>query len=53
MDERGCDWCEKNIEQIIDWLEEEAKRRKLPFARVGGKILVQRAIRNARRNVQK
>lgn len=49
MDTEGSDWCEKNIELIIDWLEEEAERRGLPFARLAGKILIRRAIHNSRK----
>jgi hypothetical protein len=49
MDHRGVAWCEKNIELIVDWLEEESTKRHLPFVRAAGKILVRRAIRNAKR----
>ena len=49
MDQKGSDWCEKNLELIVDWLEEEAEKRGLPFLRVAGKMIVKRAIRNARR----
>lgn len=45
-------WCEKNLETICDWLQEEAKKRKLPFLRMAGKILVRKAIRNARKKGQ-
>ena len=49
MDRNGIDWCEANIETIVDWLQEEATRRKLPFVRLAGKTLVRLAIRAARR----
>lgn len=52
MDKMGCDWCAENIEQICDWLNEEADRRKLPFFRLGAKVLVKRAISNARKKGQ-
>jgi hypothetical protein len=45
-------WCEKNLETICDWLHEEAAKRKLPFLRMAGKILVRKAIRNARKKRQ-
>jgi hypothetical protein len=45
-------WCEKNLETICDWLQEEATKRKLPFLRMAGKILVRKAIRNARKKGQ-
>lgn len=49
MDRLGLEWCEKNIETIVTWLQEEAAKRRLPFLRAAGKILVKRAIGNARR----
>jgi hypothetical protein len=39
-------WCENNIDIIVGWLGEEAKKRKLPFVNLVGKMLVKRAIRN-------
>jgi hypothetical protein len=48
MDHRGIEWCIKNIELIVDWLEDEARKRHLPFVRTAGKILIKRAIRNAK-----
>jgi hypothetical protein len=45
-------WCEKNLETICDWLQEEAGKRKLPFVRMAAKILVRQAIRNARKKGQ-
>lgn len=48
MDQRGCDWCEKNLELIVDWLEEEAEKRGLLFLRTAGKMIVRRAIKKAR-----
>ncbi len=49
MNEKGTEWCEQNIELIIGWLKEEADRAKLPFTKLGARILVKRAIRNARK----
>jgi hypothetical protein len=49
MDTRGCDWCEANLDTIVGWLREEAEKRGLPFLDVAGRLLVRRAIRNARR----
>ena len=43
-------WCEKHIDEIVGWLREEATRRKLPFVNTAGKILVRRAIKNAKKN---
>jgi hypothetical protein len=49
MDEKGCDWCEANIDTISGWLAEEAKKRKLPYAHAAGKMLIRLAIRRARK----
>ena len=49
MDRLGIRWCEENIETIVTWLQEEAAKRRLPFLRAAGKIIVKRAISNARR----
>jgi hypothetical protein len=49
MDRQGCDWCEVNIDTIVGWLREEATKRGLPFLDAAGRLLVKRAIRNARR----
>ena len=50
MDEWGPDECEKRIDEIIGWLKEEATKRKLPFIDYAGKIIVKKAIKNARKN---
>jgi len=47
MDQQGAAWCRKNIETIADWLAEQAKKRKLPFTRLGAKLLIRWAIRRA------
>lgn len=49
MDEQGCDWCEANIDEIVGWLRESAAERGLPFLDVAARLLVKRAIANARR----
>jgi hypothetical protein len=50
MDRLGPDGCEKNIDKILDKLEEEARKRKLtvPFRRLMAKKMVRRAIRLSR-----
>jgi hypothetical protein len=50
MDRRGCDWCETNIDSIVAWLREEATKRRLPFFDLAGRVLVRRAIKNAKRS---
>lgn len=49
MDQQGCDWCEANIEEIVGWLRESAAERGLPFLDIAARLLVKRAIANARR----
>lgn len=49
MDEKGCDWCEQNIDEIDGWLAEESKRRKLPYISLAGRTLIKLAIRRARK----
>ena len=49
MDEQGCDWCEANLDEIVGWLRESAAERGLPFLDAAGRMLVRRAIHNARR----
>jgi hypothetical protein len=49
MDRGGCDWCEQHIDEIVGWLREEAGKRKLPFLDAAGRMLVRRAIKNARK----
>jgi hypothetical protein len=45
----GSDWCEENIDTIVGWLAEEAASRGLPFLNAVGRLLVKRAIHNARK----
>lgn len=49
MDAMGCDWCEAHIHEIVGWLREEAQARGLPFIDAAARMLVRRAIANARR----
>ncbi len=49
MDQTGIEWCEQNIPTIVDWLREEAQRANLPFTEIGAKLLIKRAISNARK----
>jgi hypothetical protein len=49
MDQMGCDWCESNIAAITGWLREEATKRGLPFVDMAARLLVRRAIANARK----
>jgi hypothetical protein len=51
MDAWGPEECEKpeRIEEVVAVMREEAKARGLPFLDAAGRLLVKRAIRNARR----
>lgn len=48
MNTKGNDWCEKNIDNVVSWLREEATKRKLPFIDAIGKLMVTRAIKKSR-----
>lgn len=50
MDEKGPEWCEQNVQQIVGWLEESAAKAMLPFSAQGATILVNRAIAIAKAN---
>ena len=51
MDEMGIGWCEseEGMKTILGWLREESEKRGLPFVEFGAKVLVKRALHNARR----
>ena len=51
MDGNGIEWCENNIDIIVGWLREEATKRNLPFIDYAGKLLVLKAIKNAKRDL--
>jgi hypothetical protein len=50
MDEKGCDWVEANVEECVGYLRESAADRGLPFLDAAARILIKRAIHNARKN---
>ena len=49
MDANGCEWCEAHLDEIVGWLREESGKRGMPFLDAAGRVLVRRAIRNARK----
>lgn len=51
MDDKGCQWCLNNLDEIVGWLQEEHTRQKilLPFVPLAAKQLVKLAVRNARK----
>jgi hypothetical protein len=52
MDLWGCDECERpeRIDEVVKVMREEATARSLPFLDIAGRLLIKRAISNARRN---
>jgi len=53
MNTNGVEWCTQHIGEIVGWLKEEAERRGLPFLAFPAKILVERAIKIAKRRLAK
>jgi hypothetical protein len=49
MNDQGPDWCEQNMETILSWLRDEAKKRGLPFIDMVGKAMIQRAVNRSRK----
>ncbi len=49
MDTKGIAWCVENVYTITEWLREEAERARLPFTKIGARILIRKAIKNARK----
>jgi hypothetical protein len=51
MDAKGCDWCEspEGMAEIMGFLRESAEERGLPFLDMAARLLVRRAIANARK----
>ena len=49
LDRMGPDWTERNLDLVVGWLQEEARKRRLPFFKTAGRLLVRRAIMLARR----
>jgi hypothetical protein len=53
MNEKGPDWCEENIQQILGWLKEESQKRNMPYIETIAKIMVMKAIKKSRRLLAK
>lgn len=52
MNENGIQWCEENKDTIIGWLEEEANKRNLPFSQIAAKMILNLAIKKAKKSVK-
>lgn len=48
MNQRGPDWCEENVPEILGWLREAAEERGLPFVKAIAVRLVRNAILSAK-----
>ncbi len=48
MNRQGVDWCEANIDTIVGWLKKEAEKQGEPYFAWEMRLLVSRAIANAR-----
>lgn len=49
MNKNGIEWCEGNIETICGWLQEECKKRSIPYVDTVAKMIVNRAINKAKK----
>ena len=52
MDAWGCDECERRTDEILGWLRDEASKRGLLFLDAAGRVLIRRAIANARKEAR-
>ena len=50
MNHEGINWCKDNRDIIVVWLQEEAKKRKLPFVKFAGYKVIDWAIKRAEKN---
>ena len=49
MNKNGIEWCVNNVDTICGWLEEECKKRKIPYVDTIAKMIVNRAITKAKK----
>ncbi|GIW60050.1 MAG: hypothetical protein KatS3mg087_1116 [Patescibacteria group bacterium] len=52
MNVRGVEWCELNLETIVDWIGRGSRLSKIPLVRTGLKCLVNHAISEARKGTK-
>jgi len=48
MDQKGLEWCELHVEEILDWMSKEAKTRRVIFFRFGARMIVKRVFKFCR-----
>lgn len=49
MNKNGIEWCENNLETICGWLQEECKKRHIPYVDAVARMVVNRAINKAKK----
>lgn len=49
LDTKGVKWAELNVETVVGWMKENAKKMKIPFLALPARMVVRQAIKNARR----
>lgn len=49
MNEKGNDWCEQNVDTILEWMKEESVKRGIPFVQIAARAMVNRAIAKSRK----
>lgn len=49
MNKNGIEWCEENLDTICGWLQEECKKRNIPYVETVAKMVVNRAISKAKK----
>lgn len=52
MDKWGSDECLERIDDIVEWMELEAKERGLPFVQKAARAMVRIAVWRARRELK-
>ena len=49
MNARGIEWCEENLNTICSWLQEECKKRNIPYVDAVAKMVVKKAVNKAKK----
>lgn len=48
MEQAEPGWCERNIDEIVGWLQEESQKRRLPFFKTIARKLIKLAIKRSK-----
>ncbi len=49
MNKNGIEWCESNLDTICGWLQDECKKRGIPYVDAVARMVVNRAIKKAKK----